>query len=44
MVAVGIALISELFWIPLYPIWSIIIVVVYVFVIMGLVMGKPKQY
>jgi hypothetical protein len=42
--AVGIALISELFWIPLYPIWSIIIVVLYAFVIVGLVMGKPKEY
>lgn len=42
--AVGIAMISELAWIPLYPIWSIIIVVMYAFIIMGLVMGKPKQY
>ncbi len=44
VVAVGIALISELLWIPLYPIWSIILIALYAFVIMGLVLGKPKEY
>ncbi len=43
VIAVSIALISELLWIPLYPIWSIMLVVLYVFVIFGLVLGKSSE-
>jgi hypothetical protein len=43
VVAVSIALISELLWIPRYPIWSIMLVVLYVFVIFGLVLGKSSE-
>ncbi len=43
VVAVSIALVSELMWIPLYPIWSILLVVLYTFVIIGLVMARPAE-
>jgi hypothetical protein len=43
VVAVSIALISELFWIPLYPIWSILLVVLYTFMILGLALTRSSD-
>ena len=35
--AAGIAIISELLWLPIYPLWSILLITMYVFIIVGLV-------
>jgi hypothetical protein len=37
VVAAGIAIISELRWLPIYPIWSILLVTLYIFVMIGLI-------
>ena len=41
VIFVGLAAISELFWIPVYPIWSIVMLALYVFIIYGLIVAKP---
>ena len=33
----GIAIISELMWLPIYPVWSILLITMYVFMIIGLI-------
>jgi hypothetical protein len=43
VVFVGIAIISEFFWIPLYPFWSILLIVLYVFVLYGLIVAEPIE-
>ena len=35
--AAGIAIISELLWLPIYPVWSIILITMYVFIMIGFV-------
>jgi hypothetical protein len=35
--AAGVAIISELLWLPVYPMWSILLIAMYVFIIVGLV-------
>ena len=35
--AAGVAIISELLWLPVYPLWSILLIAMYVFIIVGLV-------
>ncbi len=43
VVFVSVAIISELFWLPVYPIWSILLITLYVFVLIGLVAARiPK--
>jgi hypothetical protein len=44
IVFTGLAAISELFWIPIYPFWSFMILVLLVFVFYGLVVsGLPSD-
>jgi hypothetical protein len=43
VIAVGLAMISELMWLPVYPIWSILLVTVYFFMIIGLVVARPSE-
>jgi hypothetical protein len=43
VLAVSLAVISEFFWLPVYPIWSILLITLYVFVIIGLVMARPSE-
>jgi hypothetical protein len=44
IVFTGLAAISELFWIPIYPFWSFMILVLLVFVFYGLVVsGLPLE-
>lgn len=43
VVALGIATISELMWVPVYPIWSILLIVLYVLMLYGLVVAKPLK-
>ena len=33
----GVAIISELLWLPVHPIWSILLITLYVFMIIGLI-------
>ncbi len=33
----GVAIISELLWLPVHPIWSILLITMYVFMIIGLI-------
>jgi hypothetical protein len=40
VVFVSVAIISELFWLPVYPIWSILLITLYVFVLIGLVAAR----
>jgi hypothetical protein len=35
--AAGIAIISEFLWLPVYPLWSILLITMYVFIIIGLI-------
>lgn len=35
--AAGIAIISELLWLPIYPVWSILLITMYVFMIIGFI-------
>ncbi|HEX5643524.1 MAG TPA: hypothetical protein VFZ86_14480 [Thermoleophilia bacterium] len=37
VVAAGVAIISELLWLPIYPVWSILLITMYVFIMIGLV-------
>jgi hypothetical protein len=41
IIFIGLAAISELLWVPIYPIWSIIMLVLYVLMLYGLVVAKP---
>ena len=43
VIAVSLALISELLWLPVYPIWSILLISLYVFMVIGLVMARPSE-
>ena len=43
VIAVGIAMISEFMWLPVYPIWSILLITIYFFMIIGLVMARPSE-
>jgi hypothetical protein len=43
VIAVGLAMISELLWLPVYPIWSILLITVYFFMIIGLVMARQSE-
>lgn len=43
IMAVGLAMFSELFWLPVYPIWSIILVTLYTFILIGLVMARTDN-
>ncbi|MBN2204228.1 MAG: hypothetical protein JW767_04320 [Thermoleophilia bacterium] len=43
VVFIAIAIISELFWLPVYPIWSILVITLYVFALIGLIVARvPK--
>ncbi len=35
--AAGVAIISELLWLPVYPLWSILLITMYVFILIGLI-------
>ena len=39
----GIAIISELLWLPVYPIWSILLITMYVFMIIGLIAVRSEE-
>ena len=42
--AVSIAIISELLWLPIYPVWSILLITLFVFIIIGLIaVGYPEE-
>ena len=41
--AAGIAIISELMWLPIYPVWSILLITLYIFVMIGLVAARPLE-
>jgi len=43
VIAVGLAMISELMWLPVYPIWSILLITLYFFMIIGLVIARPSE-
>lgn len=43
VIAVGIAMISEFMWLPVYPIWSILLITLYFFMIIGLVIARPSE-
>ncbi len=43
VIAVGIAMISEFMWLPIYPIWSILLITMYFFMIIGLVIARPSE-
>jgi hypothetical protein len=43
VIAVGLAAISEFFWVPIYPIWSILIIAMYVMILIGLIAWKPNR-
>ena len=43
VIAVGLAMISELMWLPVYPIWSILLIVLYFFMIVGLMVARPSE-
>ena len=43
MFAVGFAIFSELFWLPVYPIWSILLIALYTFVLIGLAVAKTDE-
>jgi len=34
-------MVSELLWIPVYPLWSILMIALYVFIMYGLIVAKP---
>ena len=40
---IGIAMISELMWLPVYPFWSIVMMVLYALVLYGLIVAKPIE-
>ncbi len=35
--AAGVAIISELLWLPVYPLWSILLITMYMFILIGLI-------
>ena len=39
----GIAIISELMWLPIYPVWSILLIAMYVFMIIGLIAVRSEE-
>ena len=39
----GIAIISELLWLPVYPVWSILLITMYVFMIIGLIAVRSEE-
>ena len=43
VIAVGLAMISEFMWLPVYPIWSILLITMYFFMIIGLVIARPSE-
>jgi len=43
VIAVGVAMISEFMWLPVYPIWSILLITLYFFMIIGLVIARPSK-
>jgi hypothetical protein len=43
VIAVGLAMISEFMWLPIYPIWSILLITMYFFMIIGLVIARPSE-
>jgi len=43
VIAVGLAMISELMWLPVYPIWSVLLITLYFFMIIGLVIARPSE-
>lgn len=43
VIAITLACISELFWIPIYPIWSIMMVVVFIMCAIGLIVWTPER-
>ena len=43
VIAVGLAMISELMWLPVYPLWSILLITLYFFMIIGLMAARPSD-
>jgi hypothetical protein len=43
VIAVGLAMISEFMWLPVYPLWSILLITMYFFMIIGLVIARPSE-
>ena len=43
VIAAGLAIISELMWLPVYPLWSILLVTMYVFMLIGLIAVKSSD-
>jgi hypothetical protein len=43
VIAVGLAMISEFMWLPVYPIWSILLITMYFFMLIGLVIARPSE-
>ena len=39
----GLAMISEMMWIPVYPIWSIVMMVMYAFILYALIVARPFE-
>ena len=33
----GVAIVSEMLWLPIYPVWSILLITMYVFIMIGLI-------
>ena len=40
---VGLAMISELMWLPVYPIWSIVMMVMYALIFYALIVASPLK-
>ena len=43
VIAVTLAAISELFWVPIYPLWSILMLTLYVLIVIGLIAWEPVK-
>jgi hypothetical protein len=43
VVAAGFAIISEFLWLPVYPLWSILLITMYVFIMIGLIAVGSEQ-
>jgi len=41
VIVAGLAIISEFFFIPIYPIWAILLIVLYTYILIGLIIAKP---
>ena len=37
VIALGLAIISEFMWLPVYPLWSILLITLYIFMMVGLI-------